>query len=82
MRFDGADEMHINDSGALVLQVGDTALTLSPPMACQESLPGATRRHISIEARYVMLSALEAGFALGPYDRNRTLIIDPVFSCK
>jgi hypothetical protein len=75
LRFDGLDKLTIRD-GELVLQVGDAELRQHRPVIYQ-LIKGV--RH-EVAGGYCLTDARTAGFALGPYDHNFPLIIDPVFS--
>jgi hypothetical protein len=77
MRFDGVDKIAINAAGDLVL--GGELLQRKPVVYQQI---GDERR--AIEGRYVLRNANGntplIGFDIGPYDRTRPLIIDPVLA--
>ena len=62
-------------NGALVLRAGDSEYRLETPYAYQMR-EGTTE---SVECRYV-LDHGHIGFATGPYDRRRNLVIDPVLT--
>ena len=72
----GADSLHVNASGDLVLAVSGGNVYLRRPVAYQGT--GASRRQVAVH--YVLRAANEVGFALGAYDRNQELVIDPVLS--
>lgn len=82
LRFQGADRIWIDPEGALVVRAGQIELAISPPVAYQEPDAGAAPARIPVEARYVLSGDAEAAFWLGPYDRTRTLTIDPIFRVK
>lgn len=76
LSFDGAKAVRMEASGDLTLTVEDGELGFHPPVAFQER--GGTREPVS--ARYDVDSDGVVRFALGEYDPNRPLIIDPVLS--
>ena len=75
IRIHGADELAIEDEGDLHIIVGGRTLIQHRPVAYQER-DGV---RVPIEARYVLAND-ELRFAVGPYDRQRPLVIDPVIS--
>lgn len=75
LKFDGLDQLTVRDH-ELVLQVGQTELRQHRPVIYQ-FIKGV--RH-EVTGGYHLTDAHTAGFALGPYDHNFPLIIDPVFS--
>ena len=76
LRFDGAENLTIDDSGDLILRVPGGALRQKRPKVYQEA--GGIRTEIACS--YVLLDSSEVGFALSGYDRERTLVIDPTLS--
>lgn len=76
MRFTGADRIHVNEGGDLVLRVGAGELRQSKPFAYQ--VVGGARREVA--SRYMLQKGGRVGFALGRYDRRLPLVIDPVLS--
>jgi hypothetical protein len=74
MTFDGAHDLRLDAQGDLVLQVGGGELVQKAPEVYQE-IDGARRR---VPGRYVRKGRREVAFAVGPYDRERPLVIDPV----
>jgi hypothetical protein len=82
LRFHGADRLFIDAEGSLVVRAGEIELSISPPRAYQEPEAASTPDRIPVEAYYVLTSETEVGFRLGPYDRRRTLTIDPIFRVR
>jgi hypothetical protein len=72
--FEGADDVHLDAAGSLVVSVAGDALVQRPPVAYQEGDGG--RR--SVAAHYVARTGDRFGVVLGDYDRSRPLVIDPV----
>jgi len=73
LRFSGARETSIDDSGMLTLGTWAGTVTLHPPVAYQKENGG--RRFVDVH--FVLKAANEVSFALGAYDRGRELLIDP-----
>jgi len=73
--LEGADALALDPQGNLVLTLGDRSVTLMAPVCYQEE--GGGRR--SVRGRYV-LSGGKVAFELGPHDRGKTLVIDPVLA--
>ena len=72
--FDGIEDLRLNAAGELVLSLGEQEIVQRRPVAYQ--LDDAGNKH-NIPARYA-LTADNVSFVVGNYDRNKTLIIDPV----
>ncbi|MFZ0817484.1 MAG: SBBP repeat-containing protein, partial [Candidatus Sulfotelmatobacter sp.] len=70
--FRGADRVATNAVGSLVLTTSAGTMKLNQPVAYQEK---NGQREI-VDARYVV-HAGKVTFALGPYDHDRQLVIDP-----
>jgi hypothetical protein len=78
LSFGGIDSVHVDASGAAVLTAsGGGALVLRAPVAYQIAADG-TRTTVAV--RYVDRGAGRLDFAVGRYDRRRSLIIDPVLT--
>jgi uncharacterized repeat protein (TIGR01451 family) len=73
MEFQGARKMELKD-GSLVIQCKVGVVRLEAPRAYQEI---AGHQQV-IDSAFVLRGPNRAGFAVGPYDRSRELIIDPV----
>jgi len=72
----GAEKMSLTASGDLEISLHGGKLLFQKPIAYQES----SRGQESIESCFVLNSDDSVQFRLGLYDRNRELVIDPVFS--
>ena len=70
LRFPGSGRLAIGPDGELV--VGESAV-FGAPVAYQDG-----RAREPVESRYRLLGDDEIGFDVGPYDRARALVIDPV----
>ena len=74
LAFEGADDVSLAPDGGLELALAGETVRFEPPVSYQ---PGPRGRTV-VESRYV-LDGDAIRFALGPYDRARPLVIDPVF---
>ncbi|MEA2691662.1 MAG: hypothetical protein QOJ16_1049 [Acidobacteriota bacterium] len=80
MVYEGAATVEVGKTGELLLRTPGEELTADRPVAYQ--VVGGERR--TVECRYELsargTAAPVVGFALGAYDRELPLVIDPVFS--
>lgn len=76
LEFDGVRGIRVDARGDLVLSTDNGDLVQHRPLAYQER---QGRRH-RIEASYAVLDGHRVGFALGNYDREHELVIDPVLT--
>jgi len=74
MNIDGASRLVVDASGDLVVSAGEGEVRFKHPVAYQE-IDGHRK---VVEARYELAGNREVKFKLGPYDRESTLVIDPV----
>jgi hypothetical protein len=74
LKLDGADGTSIATNGDLVMTTSAGEVRLARPHVFQRE--GHTQK--PVDGGYFLASAGEVGLRLGPYDRNRELIIDPV----
>ncbi|HXQ34524.1 MAG TPA: SBBP repeat-containing protein, partial [Anaerolineales bacterium] len=73
LAIEGADTVEIDSNGDLVLSTAVGQLRQRKPFVYQE-VDGARKE---VSSKYVVKNKNEIGFELGPYDRNKRLIIDP-----
>jgi hypothetical protein len=73
MSFAGAQHIAMNEAGDLVLTLSAGEIKLHRPVAYQETVRG---REI-VDSRFVLDARNEVRVALGDYDHNRELVIDP-----
>jgi len=75
LQFDGAARLELKD-GDLILagEEGDARVRLHAPRIYQR----AGDRQQPVEGRFVLRGANRVGFEVGPYDRSRELVIDPL----
>jgi hypothetical protein len=78
LNFAGAQGVHINPAGDLVVRVAGRELKWRKPTVYQQSATG--KRSVAAHFRLKQLTNGRAGvsFALGRYDTARRLVIDPV----
>jgi len=74
--LEGAERIRLGAGGDLVLTTKLGEVLLRRPEAYQGR--GITKRSVAV--RYVRRAKNEFGFAVGPYQRGRALVIDPVLS--
>jgi hypothetical protein len=72
--FTGAKYLSLNAQGQLLLHLPDGDIPEGALHVYQE-INGVRQK---VASRYVLQSATEVGFALGAYDTNQPLIIDPI----
>ncbi len=76
LAFPETSAIKLDSGGTLALHIGPDELRLAPAAFYQE-VDGAT---VSVPGRFVLHSDRTVGFAAGPYDRTRPLVIDPVLA--
>jgi hypothetical protein len=75
-RFDGVDDVSIDDQGNLVLRAENSQIVQRKPAVYQRF----RNSRKEVEGAYRLLAANTVAFDVGPYDRNATLVIDPILS--
>ncbi len=76
IHFDGSDRISINPAGELVLNLGDGEIHQPLPLIYQ-SIHG---QRVKIAGGYKMIDVHTVTFAIGSYDHNLPLVIDPILS--
>ena len=74
LQFSGVNALTLDDDGNLVLQVNSGDVIQQAPFIYQES----AGKRVQVDGHYVLHNNNEVGFAIGNYDSNRTLVIDPI----
>ncbi|HEU0199457.1 MAG TPA: SBBP repeat-containing protein, partial [Burkholderiaceae bacterium] len=74
LAFEGAQTIEIDDDGALVLRTADGEIRQPAPIVHQE----LHREREPISSRWVRVGPQRVGVRVGPYDRTRPLVIDPL----
>lgn len=74
LNIEGSAPLRLDASGDLVLTTPAGTLRHKRPLVYQEGPRGP----VHVPASFRLLAANRAGFALGPYDRSRKLVIDPI----
>jgi uncharacterized repeat protein (TIGR01451 family) len=75
LEFDGAKRLEMQD-GAVVIEAENGAVRLDAPRVYQR----VNGRQQPIDGRFVLRADNRVGFAIGPYDHSRELVIDPVLT--
>ena len=75
LEFDGAKRLQLQD-GALLIEAQGGAVRLDAPRVYQQ-IDG---RQQPVAGSFVLQANNRVGFAIGPYDHSRELVIDPVLS--
>lgn len=80
LEFEGTNKLKLKLSGGDLILTGkdkeDGGLRLQAPKVYQRD----GDRHVPVTGRFVLRAANRVGFELGPYDRSRELIIDPLLN--
>jgi len=74
--FAGARKLQLEANGDLAVSVADKSIVFEKPLIYQL----VNGRRQMVRGRFALLADKSAGFALGPYDRSRPLVIDPVLN--
>jgi hypothetical protein len=74
MRFEGADNLLLNEKGELVLSLGENSVTQRIPAVYQR---GESGELMAVEASYVLREDGAVGVHLGSYDHKKAVVIDP-----
>ncbi len=72
----GAQNLRIDNQGELVMAVEGGEVRLHKPVAYQEA--GTEKQFVA--ANYALDANHEVHFEVGPYDRSRSLVIDPILA--
>jgi Beta-propeller repeat len=76
--------LRISPDGDLVARMVGGEIRMHKPVIYQNESAGAQRggenRRTPREGRFILMASNQVGFALGPYDHAKPLIIDPVLS--
>ena len=76
LRFEGAERLAAQKSGDLTLHLQGGDVQLHAPLVYQEA--GGKKQFIP--ARFAVRNHRQVSFAVGAYDREKALVIDPVLS--
>jgi hypothetical protein len=74
LKINGADEVNVDANGDLILKKHGDEIRLQAPVAYQESNGIRT----GVEAKYSVQASGRVHFAIGKYDKTKSLVIDPV----
>jgi uncharacterized repeat protein (TIGR01451 family) len=76
LQFDGASKLELSGGDLVVTAQDKGGVRLQAPQIYQRD----GDRHTPVEGRFVLRGANRVSFEVGPYDRARELVIDPVLS--
>jgi hypothetical protein len=76
LAFRGADKMRLTETGEMIFRLGSEEIRLRKPTIYQEH--DGLRRQIA--GNYAWRGKQQLGFAIGAYDKNLPLIIDPTIT--
>ncbi len=78
LQFQGAEQLSIDESGDLLMDVGGQVLVQRAPVVFQDvrGSDGTETRH-AIEGEFVLAAPDQVEFAIGAYDHRLPLVIDP-----
>lgn len=74
LRFEGADQVSVNDAGAVVLKLGSGEMVQQLPVVYQKRASGEI---VAVNASYRLNADGSVGVVLSHYDRTQALVIDP-----
>jgi len=74
MQFEGASSLRVTSGGDLVATTQGGSIELHRPVVYQETDGGRK----AVAADFAVISARTAGFRLGSFDHDKSLVIDPV----
>jgi Beta-propeller repeat/Domain of unknown function DUF11 len=75
LQFDGAKQLALQD-GDLVVKSAGSSVRFQAPRVYQQ----IAGREQPVEGKFVLRGDNRAGFAVGPYDHSRELVIDPILT--
>lgn len=78
MKFSGDGHVSLSPEGDLVLESGDARMVQKKPFIYQDDPQTSVRRQVA--GRYTLLGHNVVGLRLDPYDRTRTLVVDPTLT--
>lgn len=73
LRFSGAEQVEVGSGGELIVRTPAGEVIRHMPVAHQRD---AGNESVMVDARFVQVASDEVRFAIGRYDRSRTLVID------
>jgi hypothetical protein len=74
--IDGADDVRLAANGDLLMRIGDVEIRQHRPV-CYQTIDGVRK---DVPGGYELSGRSTARLQLGPYDRTRALVIDPVLT--
>lgn len=76
LSFTGTNSLIISKTGSLQLKRGLTTVEFEKPLAYQT----VNGKRKTVKVKYIQLKKGLVGYSIGHYDKNKSLIIDPVLS--
>lgn len=74
LQVEGAKRLRLDAAGDLIAETAAGDVVQHAPVLYQDGSAGRT----PVAGKYVLRGRNEVGFAIGPYDATRTLVIDPI----
>ncbi len=74
LQFDGASKLELSGGDLVLTGNNDGGVRVQAPQIYQRD----GGRHVPVSGHFVLRAANRVAFEIGPYDRSRELIIDPV----
>ena len=74
LQFEGATKLELSGGDLILTGANDGALRLQAPKIYQRDGDGRK----AVAGRFILRASNRVGFEIGPYDRSRELVIDPV----
>jgi hypothetical protein len=75
LKFEGAERLTVDRTGSLVVRLSHGTVQWRSPLAYQM----VRGQRLRVASRFVLIGRNRAAFAVGRYDRQLPLVIDPVF---
>lgn len=93
LRFSPNARLRLANDGDLIISAGENKLRMQKPRIYEERTDASPAIHgdaregggaerVAVDGEYVLQADGSAGFAIGPHDPRRTLVIDPSLSVR
>ncbi|HEV8131748.1 MAG TPA: SBBP repeat-containing protein [Acidobacteriota bacterium] len=73
LQFDGADDLHLDSNGNLIIATACGEVVKDLPAVYQQ----IGERRVTVACRYALKGGNRVGFDVGSYDHNHSLTVDP-----
>ena len=77
MQIEGADNLYVSRDGRLILETVSGEIAMTAPVAYQNDKDGKKQK---VQVSYEILRDGKYGFSVGEYDKESTLVIDPLLA--